>query len=483
MTHKTLRWMIRAAVILVAILASSSCTTMRPERIATRALAGCSYTTGTGLGWVYTGKMILEGGTARDGALYVTDGLIRDIDSASAVAMKYPSASRVTCEHAYLTPGFINPHEHTSYSYGFPDPLMKPIYTHRDEWRLGLNGKYKIVEPASTSDKALLAWVELRHLVTGVTTVAASGAVPGIVKNVGSPNQPEVYTYQVDLETFPFGTTAMKDFVPYACNPEGGPAREPHVNTDVPTTLPYVGHVGEGTSCEATLELDFFLDYVAAHPGRKYTLIHGVALNSKHLTNLVANHVSVVWSPRSNLALYGKTVDPTWLIDSGVPVALGTDWSPSGSYTQLEEIHCARDFTQKHATRALTGLELWSMSTIRAAEALGIADRTGSIAVGKAADLAIINDPTGQDLADIASLTPADVLAVFVDGTLLSGQQNAITGEWINSHCLDAIDGKVLCVNFAPLGLTFDALRAKNSADVDLVSTAQEAGCETAALR
>ncbi len=46
---------------------------------------------------------------------------------------------------------------------------------------------------------------------------------------------------------------------------------------------------------------------------------------------LVDRNISIVWSPVSNLLLYGDTLDVERLRQAGINVALGSDWSPSGS--------------------------------------------------------------------------------------------------------------------------------------------------------
>ena len=49
----------------------------------------------------------------------------------------------------------------------------------------------------------------------------------------------------------------------------------------------------------------------------------------------------LVWSPLSNLLLYGETTDVYDAIAEEVLVSLGTDWTPSGSRTLLQELKIA----------------------------------------------------------------------------------------------------------------------------------------------
>src|SRR5262249_26433596 len=51
---------------------------------------------------------------------------------------------------------------------------------------------------------------------------------------------------------------------------------------------------------------------------------------------------AVVWSPLSNLWLYGSTTDVPAVRSAGLAVCLGADWSPSGSKNVLGELKVAR---------------------------------------------------------------------------------------------------------------------------------------------
>jgi cytosine/adenosine deaminase-related metal-dependent hydrolase len=176
------------------------------------------------------------------------------------------------------------------------------------------------------------------------------------------------------------------------------------------------------------------------------------------------------------LALYGKTLDPTWLMDAGVSVALGTDWSISGSFNMLDEMSCAKAVSAAKARRPIVGRELWTMSTTEAAKALGIDTETGSIEVGKAADLVVVNDPAGVGIDRFGSLDQSDIIAVFVNGALLAGDVQRFGGRSTN-QCSTEIDGKFLCVDFSSYSLTFDQIKTANEQNVDLIDTSKQATC------
>lgn len=71
--------------------------------------------------------------------------------------------------------------------------------------------------------------------------------------------------------------------------------------------------------------------------------IHCTALTAADF-GVMAQHNAggMVWSPLSNLLLYGKTADVAPARKAGLTVALGLDWSPSGSKTLLGELKAAK---------------------------------------------------------------------------------------------------------------------------------------------
>ena len=134
--------------------------------------------------------------------------------------------------------------------------------------------------------------------------------------------------------------------------------------------------------CAARAEVARYLKRVQRRD-RRYALVHGVATDRADYAVMREFDVTLVWSPRSNLALYGETVDLAGAVESSVRIALSTDWSPSGSFTMREELKCARRVASATGV-ALPAEALWRMSTINGAYALGLEDRYGAIAPGLA---------------------------------------------------------------------------------------------------
>jgi 5-methylthioadenosine/S-adenosylhomocysteine deaminase len=163
----------------------------------------------------------------------------------------------------------------------------------------------------------------------------------------------------------------------------------------------------------------------------------------------------LVWSPLSNLLLYGQTALVYQAFNAGLVISLGTDWSPSGSRNLLDELKIAditlrdprllgtdRDLSPSlsisgkkgDALRdAETALDkvLVEMVTINPAKTLRWNQSVGSIEAGKFADLIVITKPvrgSRQKFPDspyrnLIDATERDVRLVLVNGEPRSGDE------------------------------------------------------------
>ena len=70
--------------------------------------------------------------------------------------------------------------------------------------------------------------------------------------------------------------------------------------------------------------------------------IHAAGLTATDMATFAAHGGAMVWSPTSNLMLYGGTAAVAAAREEGVTVTLGSDWSPTGSKNLLRELQVAR---------------------------------------------------------------------------------------------------------------------------------------------
>ena len=435
----------------------------------------CDVFHGTSDEKIIVGNLLLGADRAGRGAVLVVDDRIAAVGEPGDVRSAAAEATVIDCGSSHVSPGLINAHEHPRASGGFPDPGMRPSYSHRDEWQGNAGEEPYQIQWARTEEPVHQFWIELRHLLAGTTTLAGSGAVAGLSKNASWENEP-AYVYRADTQVFPYGI-ATAAFSGLTCPHEGPAPLDPGLGPDFPATDPYAPHIAEGTNCTAALEGRFYLDYVAANPGRRYALVHGVGLDPSSIERLGGLDVTLVWSPRSNLALYGATVDVPNALEAGARVAIGTDWSYSGSYNLFEEFRCAEGVDRALWGNRLSGRDLWRMATEHAAYALGLERLTGKLKPGLAADLMVFENRSDDSYADLMDATALDVIATFVDGELVSGRGDAFDAARLPATCGNRIGEHFLCIDYADYGFDHEELLQGNAKAVPLFSNERQASC------
>ncbi len=178
---------------------------------------------------------------------------------------------------------------------------------------------------------------------------------------------------------------------------------------------PFFYHLSEGTDSDARQR---FLDLEYA-PGqwaidRDLIAIHCTALEPADFGQL-ANGAGMVWSPLSNLLLYGETADLAAAKSAGVRIALGSDWSPSGSKNLLGKLKIAR-IVSDHLGGLFSNIDLVRMVTSTPAALLRWDGQVGSLAGGKKADVLILEGTTGDPYNQLISAMEHDILVVVIDG-------------------------------------------------------------------
>jgi 5-methylthioadenosine/S-adenosylhomocysteine deaminase len=117
---------------------------------------------------------------------------------------------------------------------------------------------------------------------------------------------------------------------------------------------------------------------------------HAVWLDDADMRTLSARGVGVAHNPESNMKLAsGIAAVPQW-IAGGIRAGLGTDGAASNNDLDMFEAMRVAAFLHKIATndpRTLPARQVLELATRRGAEALGLADRIGSLEVGKQADI------------------------------------------------------------------------------------------------
>ena len=124
----------------------------------------------------------------------------------------------------------------------------------------------------------------------------------------------------------------------------------------------------------------------------------------------------MIWSPFSNLLLYGETARVEAARAAGMPIGLGPDWSPSGSKSLLGELKVAWLYNQQVLNGLFKTRELVAMATRTAAHILKWHGALGSLEAGKRADILVI-DGTAQDAYDtLVRAKDTSIRLVIING-------------------------------------------------------------------
>lgn len=120
-------------------------------------------------------------------------------------------------------------------------------------------------------------------------------------------------------------------------------------------------------------------------------LIHCVRVDAEDIRRVASHACSVAHCPASNAKLGHGTAPVTAMLDAGIAVGIGSDSVASNNRMDLlEEARLAALMQRAGAGRpdALTAATALHMATVGGARALGFDAETGSLDIGKAADLA-----------------------------------------------------------------------------------------------
>jgi len=160
--------------------------------------------------------------------------------------------------------------------------------------------------------------------------------------------------------------------------------------------------------------------------GPKTVLVHMVHLDSSDIATLAETGTHVVHCPSSNSKLASGICKVPALLAAGVNVSLGTDGAPcNNTCDMLQEMRLA-GILHKVATMDPTAVPaetVMECATIKGAQALGLAEKVGSLEVGKKADFVVLDmravhlQPWHNPVSAVVyACTGRDVEMVVVDG-------------------------------------------------------------------
>jgi cytosine/adenosine deaminase-related metal-dependent hydrolase len=352
---------------------------------------------------------VLPGGT-----VYIDGATIAAVQPKGAPAPAAFSDLAPVDTRGTIYPGLIELHNHLSYN-ALPLWNVPKLFSNRDQWTAIpeyhqlVTGPMEVLGQTPGCLEAIVRYVECRCLLGGVTTsqgialTSNAGIMKhyrGLVRNVEAPANsllPAAATHILDVEA--------KDAAQFMARLEASSC--------------LLLHLSEGTNAAAHHHFDaLHLADGSWALARSLAGIHCVALTATDFQAMQAHGASMVWSPLSNLLLYGQTADIRAAKASGILMALGSDWAPSGSKNLLGELKVARLVSRQpaNADPVFTDLELVAMATRNPAQILSWDKALGSLEPGKLADLLVVKGTGADPYAHLLTDSESAVALVVIDG-------------------------------------------------------------------
>ncbi|MEZ4236318.1 MAG: thrombospondin type 3 repeat-containing protein [Myxococcota bacterium] len=386
-----------------------------------------------------------------------------------------PAGATVVCTEGVISPALIDTHDHTQYNVLGPWKHAKS-YIDRYDWQSDFDyydfrTAYDDISDAYECE--IVKWAELRQIVGGATSVVGSAGdacIDVLARNLDEgPEAHGLTDYGLRYSSAQVGYYDDLDAADRAADLADG------------TTEVFLDHVAEGIDGSVRDEIDHMFDIGMSGPGSLF--VHATDASLPQLARMAVTGTGIVWSPRSNLDLYGDTTKVDVGARLGVPLAIGPDWTWSGSNRVTEELSCAYDWLHARGSE-LVDQDLYDMVTVDASALMGLQNRLGMLVAGAKADITVFTW-TEQPYRAVIEAGYDDVRLVMIDGQARYGVPALVDGLAADPTLCEAVtacaEPRTLCVAEATTGTdaqTYSELEATLSAA--LSQTTMPAGLEYA---
>jgi 5-methylthioadenosine/S-adenosylhomocysteine deaminase len=398
------------------------------------------------------------------GAVGIQDGAIVAVGPSEAVLTAYTAAEILDCSGCVVMPGMVNGHTHAPMTLlrGLADDLRL------DVWLMGymMPVEREFVRPDFCWLGTQLACAEMFR--SGITCfgdmyyyeeAVADAAVQAGMRAVCAQSILKFPT--PDAASYDEGLRLAHDFVdrwvghrlivpaigPHAAYTATPEMLEETTRLALEYDVPVHIHVAETKEevdehwQEHEMHVVPWLEAQGLFQA-KVTAMHCVHLRGDELRVLHRHGVGIAHNPSSNLKLASGFAPVTRMLAQGIPVAVGTDGPASNNDLDLfEEMRLAALLAKgvSDDPTAVPARQALAMATRLGAQALHIADQTGSLEIGKRADIVVLDlerlhltpqfhrHPDGIYSLLVYSGKSWDVLHVICDGRWVMRDRELLT--------------------------------------------------------
>jgi imidazolonepropionase len=369
------------------------------------------------------GKQMRELGIIRDGALAIREGRIVAVGKTHDITKTYRGAAVISAQGKVVLPGFVDPHTHLIFAGSREEEFQMRLEgaSWMEIYSAG-SGILKTVREtrrARIEKLADLGMERLDAMLAHGTTTLESKSGYGLtledeIKILATAKRLNQLHCINIVSTF-MGANAIP--------PEYRGNSEEYVNLIVDELIPTIAEKGLAEFCDVFCERGIFnleqtkrilvsgknhglkpkihADEMSLLGGAEIAADVG-AISAEHLVfstvegirAMAKKGVIAVLLPAASFSLMmNRYADARMMIDSGLPVALGTDFNAS-SWVENPQLVIAMACHFMHMTQA----EAITAATINAAYAINRGSEVGSLETGKKADAIILNIPNHKFL-------------------------------------------------------------------------------------
>ena len=368
-----------------------------------------------------TGTLVTPEGIIEHGTVLIQDGRVL----AAGAAVQLPAGTRVVATRGVIAPGLIDLHNHLTWNV-FPRWKPAQEFGNRYDWQQKPVYNVLMTAPhqamvAAGLECEMERYAEVKAIAEGETSITGSPQLAcdqGLARNLDYDPELGGNLGRIVYSVFPLQMSEA-DLAAAKAALDGPP----------PGAL--LIHLAEGSPRDAAAAREFPMLKARGLLRPGVSLIHAGGIKPEGFAEMAKAGVGLVWSPRSNIELYGDTANVAAAHATAVTIALAPDWSPTGSDGLLGELNYASVWNQTQAPLVFTEHDLVNMATSNAAGLVGLGSRIGSLAPGYAADLIVVTEDRVGDAHSpspakdaywiLTHSTPRDLQLVVIGGDAVYG--------------------------------------------------------------
>ena len=371
-----------------------------------------------------------ETNVINDGNVMVRDGKITGVWASNAnppAGVDFSDVPIVNTEGT-IYPGLIDLHNHVHYNHiplwDFEVHLSDAQkseeggYTNRYQW--GNNWDYgPSITWMKTNIQSNYRWDMASEQMKYAEVQAVSGGVTAMQGSPSSGTQAWDSILSRNVELYNFGQDGISTCA--VCGAAESDYTGSHLisQSEAGTLNAWFVHLAEGVDSSSKAEFDALWDKGLIM--EETVVIHGTALDSSQFSKMASVGSNLVWSPLSNLLLYGDTTDVVAADQAGVSISISPDWGPSGSKNNFHELKVADMWNTNNMNGHFSNYELVEMVTSNPADATGWTPFVGRVKADLFADLVVIDTFHEDPYRNLIEAIDADVALTVVQGKAVFG--------------------------------------------------------------